>query len=201
MVWPSFVGALVGGAIGVLVILGVFLIWDEYTRRISARSTPAHKPLGLDDILESHLEQYIVQNFQRLFPGWRIYSVDLSTDNSHKRANTIGVRLRTLAGEIDLLCVDTAEDLVVIELKRNRAPDTVVAQIDRYITWVENTIAQPDQKVRGLIIAKSLNQHLVHTLAKRPDIEIWTYQWLMELDRTASKQVSEDNSVNLSEAV
>ncbi|HSN74117.1 MAG TPA: endonuclease NucS domain-containing protein [Anaerolineae bacterium] len=155
--------------------------------------------MSLDDVLESHLEQYIAQNFQRLFPGWRIHSLDLSTEKPQKRTANIGVRLRTLAGEIDMLCIDSAGDFVVIELKRNRAPDTVVAQIDRYIAWVENNLAQPNQNVRGVIIAKSQNQHLIHTLAKRPEIELWTYQWLIELNRDATKRVSEEVSTKSNE--
>lgn len=100
MDWSAFVGGASGAGITLLVLLGSLVLWDEYTRRKTRTEKPA-KP-SLDEILERHLEEYIVQHFSDLFPGWRIYS-----DNPHDSMDDqklSGIRLRTnIAGEIDLL--------------------------------------------------------------------------------------------------
>lgn len=182
MDWSSFVGALVGSVIGILALLGTFLVWEELDRRKSSRPGPA-KPPSLDDILESQLEQHIVRHFDTLFPGWKIYALNVNADSSDSEGRPIGIRYRTEAGEIDILCVDSEDNFVVVELKRNRAPDKVVAQTDRYIAWVEKTLAQPNQQVRGLIIAKSLDKHLAYTLTKRHNLNFWAYNWQLEFDK------------------
>jgi hypothetical protein len=182
MEWSSFVGALVGSVIGIFTLLGGLLIWDELNRRKSSQSGPP-KPPSLDDILESQLEQHIVRHFDTLFPGWRIYALNVNADSSDSDGRPIGIRYRTEAGEIDILCIDSEDNFVVVELKRDKAPDKVVAQTDRYIAWVEKTLAQPHQQVQGLIIAKSLDKHLAYILAKRNNIRFWAYNWQLDFDK------------------
>lgn len=184
MEWSSFVGATAGSAIGMLVVLGGVLIVEEIGHRKSSRSGPS-KPASLDNILESQLEEHIVRHFETLFPGWRIYALNVNADGSAYEGRPKGIRYRTDAGEIDILCLDAEDNLVVVELKRDKAPDKVVAQTDRYIAWVEKTLAQPNQKVWGLIIARSLNTHLMYTLSKRTNIKFWAYKWLLEFDKSS----------------
>jgi hypothetical protein len=51
----------------------------------------------------------------------------------------IGRQIPTAHGKfIDLLAIDSQGDLVVIEIKRNRTPCEVVAQILDYATWVQS---------------------------------------------------------------
>ena len=163
MDWSSFLGGLAGSVIGITLTVVVLLIFDNDGGRKEPLLAPARR-LTLDDILEGHLEQLIVERFEDLFPGWRIYSPDSENDDLPHAGKSSGVRLRTPAGEIDMLCVDTDGRFVVIELKRNRAPDKVVAQTDRYIAWVTQNMAKPGQAVRGLIICKSFDRHLSYTL-------------------------------------
>ena len=54
-------------------------------------------------------------------------------------------------GVIDILCKDNNGDFVVIELKKERSSDAVVGQIQRYMGWVKENLAQ-DKDVRGIII-------------------------------------------------
>ncbi len=120
----------------------------------------------------------MVSNFDHLFPGWAIYTTDPISINSSRLS---GIRYRTPAGEIDLLCTDEDNNLVVIELKRNRAPDTTVTQLDRYLAWVERNIAKPGQGVRGIIIARKHGDHVVHSASRKADIELWTYDLTLTL--------------------
>ena len=190
MDWSAFVGGASGAGITLLVLLGSLVLWDEYTRRKTRTEKPA-KP-SLDEILERHLEEYIVQHFSDLFPGWRIYS-----DNPHDSMDDqklSGIRLRTnIAGEIDLLCIVDKNNFVVIELKRTRAPDRVIAQVDRYINWIKKHKATPDQDVRGIIIARTFSDFLTYSLSRREEIDIWAYHWHLSFENWLREEVPPDS--------
>ena len=124
------------------------------------------------------MEEHLLRHFADLFSGWSIYS---SSEATADRPG--GVRYRTEAGEIDFLCQDAEGNFMVIELKRGKAPDRVVAQVDRYMEWVDRNLARPDQRVRGLIVAGSADQRLLHTLARRKDVDLYLYDWRLKLER------------------
>ena len=86
-----------------------------------------------------------------------------------------------------MLCTDEDNNFVVIELKRNRTPDQVVTQVDRYIAWVEKNLAQPGQKARGIIIAKKHSDHVVYSASRKEDIELWTYDLNLSLQPLSPK--------------
>jgi hypothetical protein len=54
---------------------------------------------------------------------------------------------------IDLLCLDSHDNLVVVELKAERASEGAVAQTGMYVGWVRQHLAQAGQTVRGIIVA------------------------------------------------
>ena len=55
----------------------------------------------------------------------------------------IGSQVRTdHGGEIDLLCLDSAGDTVVVELKKGKTPREVTAQALDYASWVRNLSAE-----------------------------------------------------------
>lgn len=176
MDWSAFFGAIVGIVVAILVLIGAFLIWDYFDRRKIAPNSNSSN-LSVDKFLESHLEEFIVKKFDILFPGWKIFGDDKPSKNSKPK----GIRYRTKAGEIDILCVDEDDNFVVIELKRNKAPDRVVAQVDRYIAWVEKELAKSEQTVRGIIIAKSFNDHIRYSVSRRSEIELMVFDWRLEL--------------------
>jgi hypothetical protein len=188
MLWPSFLGAFAGTVISVLALIAATIAWDYFVERKEKQASES--PPTLDSILESHLEEYVVAHFDALFPGWEIF--DDSPEgavSSDEKGKPTGVRYRTDAGEIDILCVDRQGDFVVIELKRHRAPDRVVSQIDRYIDWVKRNLAEPGQRVKGLIIAKSLGSRLSHVLSRRRGIRTWTYRWRLKFDKRPNRKV------------
>ena len=199
MDWSAFLGAIVGSIIGILGLLGSFLIWDHFDRRKTASQSKVSKSV-LDDLLESHLEEFIVKKFDVLFPGWTIYDLTAPNNgNKSDKSKPKGVRYRTDAGEIDILCTDEDSNFVVIELKRNKAPDKVVSQVDRYIAWVEQNLAESSQSVRGVVIAKSFNNHLHYSLSRRDEIELWVYDWQLAFDRSAMQNTQTEHVSTVTE--
>lgn len=74
-------------------------------------------------------------------------------------------------GRSDLICTDKSGDLVVIELKRGMASDEAIGQVLRYIGYVRENIASPNQKVHGWIVAGDYDEHL-RLSASAADIKI-----------------------------
>lgn len=74
---------------------------------------------GID--LEQRLESWLESDISMLDPNLLVIGRQVRTD---------------FGGEIDLLCLDSAGDLVVVELKRRQAPREVTAQVLDYASWV-----------------------------------------------------------------
>jgi RecB family endonuclease NucS len=168
--------AFAGGIISAVVLVVLLLLFIYIEDRVKAKKEPEkqQKPKTMqEDFLERHLEELVVANFDHLFPAWSIYQVEVDTNN---RTKLPGIRYRSTAGEIDILCTDENNNFVVIELKRNKTPDQVVTQVDRYIAWVERHLAQPGQTVRGIIIAKKHSDLVIYSASRKGDIELWTYE-------------------------
>jgi hypothetical protein len=119
--------------------------------------------------LEAHLEEFIDQNWHHIFFG-----ADLDryvTEDQNGRQFPAG------PWSIDFLCIDKANnDLVVIELKRGKSSDSTVGQVLRYIGWVEENIANPKQNVRGIIIAKDIDDALRYAVKGLQNVSVLTYQ-------------------------
>jgi endonuclease len=138
------------------------------------------------------LEDYIESHFAELFPGWSIYddAPNKTATRSTAKQSPNGRQYHTKAGVIDILCKDTEGNLVVIELKRDRAPDKVLTQVAQYMEWVKRNLKRPNQGVRGLVIARSVDGRLQHALPSHPNIEVWLYDWHLELSKWIEPEVS-----------
>jgi RecB family endonuclease NucS len=68
------------------------------------------------------------------------------------------------------------QGLVVIELKRGQTSDATVGQLARYMSYVKKNLAEPGQPVRGLIIARDVDQALHYAIQVVPDVSVLTYQ-------------------------
>jgi hypothetical protein len=66
-------------------------------------------------------------------------------------------------GIIDILCLDKNNNYVVIELKKDVASDKVVGQIQRYMAWVEENLADKES-VRGVIVAQDYDKKLEYAV-------------------------------------
>jgi RecB family endonuclease NucS len=107
----------------------------------------------------------------------------------------LGVQLNTKkAGVIDILALDGEDNFVILELKKAKAPDSVVAQVDRYIEWVERHLAQPTQDVRAIVIAQRFDSRLLYTLARQKKIGAIAFKWEIGLslsEKSLPNRISE----------
>lgn len=73
--------------------------------------------------LEERLENWIASDVSIIDPNLLVIGRKVKTD---------------LGGEIDLLCIDENGDLVILELKRDKTPREITAQVLDYASWIQN---------------------------------------------------------------
>ncbi len=121
--------------------------------------------------LEKYLEEFLVDNWAKTDLGkhYDIYCDD--------EGNQIGRQYLSDTGPLDILAVskDGAE-LLVVELKRGKASDSVVGQIQRYMGYIKDQVAEPAQAVRGVIIALEDDLRIRRALSVAANIEFYRYQ-------------------------
>ncbi len=149
---------------------------DEIRKLIGQQAPPAivaSDPTIEDPVafaMEKHLEAFLVANWAQteLARDFAIFEED---------GEPVGQQYATDAGPIDILAVSRdRKRLLVVELKRGRASDVVVGQILRYMGYVKEQVAEPDQLVEGAIIALENDQKLRWALAAVPNIKFYRYQ-------------------------
>jgi len=132
--------------------------------------------------MEKHLEDFLVQNWNQ---------IELSRDYVilEDQGEKVGQQFPTETGPIDVLAVSRdSRRLLVIELKRGRASDVVVGQILRYMGYVKQKVATPDQTVEGVVIALDDDPKLRWALATVPHISFYRYKVSFTLERAEASQ-------------
>lgn len=119
--------------------------------------------------LEAHLEEFIDQN-------WKNISIELQLER-YQVDDQNGRQFPAGPWSIDFLCADKASgNFVVVELKRGKSSDSTVGQVLRYIGGVEENLAKPGQKVRGIIIAKEVDEALRYAVRGLSNVDVLTYK-------------------------
>lgn len=120
--------------------------------------------------LEKHLEHFLVENWSKTELGKQY---DIYTEGGQ----IVGQQFRSDTGPIDILAISKdKKTLLVVELKRGRASDVVVGQIQRYMGYVKDELAESDQQVKGIIIALEDDLRLRRALSVTHNIEFYRYQ-------------------------
>ena len=65
---------------------------------------------------------------------------------------------------------------MVIELKKGRASDNVVGQVQRYMGYIKEEIATSEQEVKGVIIAFDDDQKIKRALSVTNNISFYKYK-------------------------
>jgi restriction system protein len=141
----------------------------------SAHDSPLAERTGF--VLESHLEEYMVRNWNSIEFGknYDIYMVD---------GEVVGQQYQVDTGNIDILALSKdGNQFLVVELKRGRASDVVVGQIQRYMGFVKEELAEPHQTVAGAIIALEDDLRIRRALSVTQNISFYQYSIKFSLDR------------------
>jgi restriction system protein len=120
--------------------------------------------------LEKHLEDFLVQN-------WCTTELGNNYNIFEEEGEVAGQQYPTDTGPIDILAISKdGKELLVVELKKGRASDAVVGQIQRYMGYVMDELAEPGQRVRGCIIALEDDLRLQRALRATTNIDFYRYQ-------------------------
>lgn len=120
--------------------------------------------------MEKHLEEFLVHNWPQTELGkqYEIFAED---------GELVGQQYPSDTGAIDILAISKdKKELLVVELKKGRASDVVVGQIQRYMGYVKDELAESGQTVRGVIIALEDDLRLRRALSVASNIEFYRYQ-------------------------
>ncbi|WP_299878079.1 endonuclease NucS domain-containing protein [uncultured Cocleimonas sp.] len=170
------------GSIGTVSNLSKYV--EEIESLLSGKRPPSltHSDENVEDptvfALEKHLEDFLIANWQSTELGseYNIFSDE---------GVLVGQQYPSDTGPIDILAISKDEaTLLVVELKRGRASDVVVGQIQRYMGYVKDVLAEPHQQVKGVIIALEDDLKLKRALSIAVGIEFYRYQVSFKLLKT-----------------
>ena len=116
-------------------------------------------------LLEKDLQRYLAENLPTVEPGLSLYEAE----------GVRGFEFDAGGRRIDILAVDKAGALVVLELKVSKGYDRVVGQLLRYMNWVRVNMAEPGQRVRGMIVCRTMSEDLRLACASVPNVELFEY--------------------------
>lgn len=119
--------------------------------------------------LEKHLEEFLIKNWKKTDLGkeYDIYEED---------GILIGQQYQSDTGPIDILAISKdKKTLLVVELKKGRVSDNVVGQIQRYMGFVKEDLAE-NQNVKGVIIGHDDDVKIQRALSVTSNIEFYKYK-------------------------
>ena len=157
---------------------------EELKSLINGKETVEH--LEPDEVLEDptafalekHLEHFLVENWSKTELG---ATYDIYTEERQ----LVGQQYPSDTGPIDILAISKGKKtLLVVELKRGRASDRVVGQIQRYMGYVKDELAEADQQVKGVIIALEDDLRIRRALSVAQNIEFYRYQLSFKLNKS-----------------
>ncbi len=127
--------------------------------------------------LEKHLEDFLVQN-------WKSTELGKTYDIYEEEGEMVGQQYPSDTGPIDILAISKdKKELLVVELKKGRVSDMVVGQIQRYMGYVKDELSEPNQTVRGVIIAFEDDVRIHRALSVAQNIEFYTYKIQFKLEK------------------
>ncbi len=120
--------------------------------------------------LERHLEDFLVKNWKKTTLGkkYNIYEID---------GEIVGQQFPSDTGPIDILALSKdKKTFLVVELKKGRVSDNVVGQIQRYMGYVKQDLAEKNQEVKGVIIGFDDDVKIQRALSVANNIDFYKYK-------------------------
>ena len=89
----------------------------------------------------------------------------------------VGQQYLSDTGPIDILALSKDnKEILVVELKKGRASDSVIGQIQRYMGYVKDELCEDNQTVRGIIIALHDDLKMRRALSVTQNIDFFRYK-------------------------
>jgi restriction system protein len=156
----------------------------EEIERYIAGQTPLsviYSEQGVEDptvfMFEKHLEDFLVQN-------WKQTELGKDYDIYEENGELAGQQYPSDTGPIDILAISKdKKTLLVVELKRGRVSDAVVGQIQRYMGYVKDELADKEQEVKGVIIGLDDDVRIKRALSVTRNIDFFKYEVSFKLHR------------------
>lgn len=120
---------------------------------------------------ESDLKNFLAKNLSIVEEGLTLYEDE----------GINGIEYDVGGRYIDILALDRNNDFVVIELKVSRGYDRVIGQLLRYTGWIRENLAEKGQKVRGIIIARSISEDLLIACSQIESVDLFEYELSVNL--------------------
>ena len=117
---------------------------------------------------EKDLKNYLLKNMDAIESGLKLY------EDEDKEIT--GIEFPAGSRKIDILALDKNNNLVVIELKVSKGYDRVIGQILYYMNWIKENHAEPNQSVRGIIIASNISEELLLSTKGITNINLYEYE-------------------------
>jgi restriction system protein len=160
---------------------------SKYAEEIDAMITGSHREsmVTTDSTIESpsefalekHLEEFLIQN-------WKSTDIGQYYDIYEDDGEIVGQQYPSDTGQIDILAISKdKKTIAVVELKKGRASDVVVGQVQRYMGFVKEELAENNQSVRGIIIAFEDDKRIKRALSVAPNIDFYTYEINFKLNK------------------
>ena len=122
---------------------------------------------------ENDLKNFLANNLNVIRPSLKVY----------QDGDLRGVEFPVGNRRVDILAVEDEKDFVVIELKVSKGYDRAIGQLLRYMGWIEQNLAEPGQKVKGMIIARSISDDLRLATSRVTDVELYEYVLSISLNK------------------
>lgn len=126
---------------------------------------------------EADLKNYLARNLSILETGLTLYEEEGIT----------GIEFPVGGRRIDILALDSNNNYVVIELKVSRGYDRVVGQLMRYMAWIAKNHAEPDENVRGIIVAREISEDLKLACTLMVDVQLFEYELSLAVKQVQSE--------------
>jgi restriction system protein len=169
---------------------GTVCTLDSYADEILSLigQVPVHSPIQSTDptiedpavfAMEKYLEEFLIANWHQTEFG---KEYDIFTEDGE----IVGRQYQTDTGPMDILAISKDKTkLLVVELKKGRASDSVVGQVQRYMGYALDVLAEPHQEVHGVIVALENDLRIQRALKVTKNITFYRYIINFKLEKIA----------------
>lgn len=127
---------------------------DKVEKIVELEEYEPFKERTREAIQEYHIEDFYFNNLSLIETGLQLY---IDKDKNKGR------QYPTEVGRIDLLCLSSDGQFVVIEFKKGMTSDKIIGQIFRYMGWIYVNRSK-GKPVRGIIVAKDYDYKLLYAV-------------------------------------